>query len=213
MKKEHRKNVIWGAFLLTAFVLWTLAVIFVDVQAIGPEGSEVGFGTLNGFVHGLTGVHMSLYTLTDWLSLVPVGFVMGFACLGLTQWIRRKGLTRVDYSIFVLGGFYLAVLGAFLFFETVVINYRPVLIEGQLEASYPSSTTMLVLCVMPTAAMELRRRIPNSRGITWVIGAFAVFMVLGRFLSGVHWFTDMVGGGLLSSGLVMLYRGIAAMKT
>jgi len=213
MKKKQGKYVMWGAFLLAAFVLWTLAVMFVDVRAIGPEGSEVGLGALNGFVYGLTGVHMVLYTLTDWLSLVSLGFVMGFGCLGLTQWIRRKGLTKVDDTILVMGIFYLAVLAVFLFFETVVVNYRPVLIEGRLEASYPSSTTLLVLCVMPTAAMELRRRIPNSRWITWAIAVFTVFMVLGRLLSGVHWFTDMVGGGLLSGGLVMLYCAAAVWKT
>lgn len=204
---KHKKLLL-AVCLLVAFALWTTALSRIDVQAIGPQDSSVGFAAVNQFVHALTGVHWFLYVLTDWLSLIPVGFLAGFALLGLVQWIRRKSLWKVDRSILALGGFYLVVAAVFLFFETVVINYRPVLIAGVLEASYPSSTTMLVLCVMPTAAMQLRSRIRNSavRGqITAAIVVFTVFMVFARLISGVHWFTDIVGGTLVSAGLVLLY--------
>lgn len=195
--------------LLTAFILWTAALFRVDVQPIGPGGSCVGFAALNGFVHRLTGVNMTLYTVTDWLGLVPVGICLAFALLGLGQWIRRRSLRRVDRSILVLGGFYLVVIFCYLFFEAFVVNRRPVLIGGVLEASYPSSTTLLVLCVIPTAIMQLRGRIRRrwlSRTISALLTAFLAFMVVGRLLSGVHWITDIIGGGLLSAGLVTLYR-------
>lgn len=215
MKKDNRKNLPIAAGLLAAFALWTVAVRFVDVAPIGPRGSAVGFATVNGFVHNLFGIHMSLYTVTDWLGLVPVGVGLGFALLGLMQWVKRRQLGRVDYSLFVLGGFYIVVLAAYLFFETAVINYRPVLINGYLEASYPSSMTMLVLCVMPTAMMQLRTRIKHRalrRSMAVVIAAFMLFMVGGRLVSGVHWLTDIVGGALLSAGLVMLYRWVSCLK-
>lgn len=208
MKKETLKRWIPAAVLLAAFALWTLLVRCVDVRAIGPMGSAVGFAALNGFVHKLTGVHMALYAITDWLGLVPIGFAMGFALLGLGQWVRRRRLKQVDYSILVLGGFYLAVMAAYILFETLVVNYRPVLIGGVLEASYPSSTTMLVLCVMPTAAMQLKTRIQNRmcrRCAASAIFVFTAFMLVGRLLSGVHWLSDIIGGVLLSAGLVTLY--------
>lgn len=199
--------------LLAAFALWTAAVTRVDVQAIGPEGSSVGFAGLNGFVHRYTGVHMALYHMTDRLSLIPLMIVMGFGAMGLCQWIRRRSLWRVNPDILALGGFYLLTGAAFAFFEAFVVNYRPVLIEGILEASYPSSTTMLVICVMSTAAMQVRERIHNpklrSRTILLIHG-FTVFMVLGRLLSGVHWLTDILGGILLSSGLVALYASVTS---
>ena len=197
--------------LLALFALWTIAVCTVDVQVIGPQGSTVGFAALNGYVHTLTGVHFTLYHITDWLGLVPVAVCLAFAVTGLVQWIRR-GFFKVDRDLFVLGGFYIVVIAAYLLFEEVVINYRPVLIDGFLEASYPSSTTLLVLCVMPTAAMQLNRRIRQGAcriAVIWIIVAFTVFMVVGRLLSGVHWLTDIVGGGLFSAALVTMYRALA----
>lgn len=216
MKKENLKNLYFGGSLLLSFVLWTALVKFVDVKAIGPRESEVGFAALNGFFHNLTGVNMTLYTVTDWLGLIPLAVVAGFGLLGLIQWVRRRHLKRVDYSIFVLGGFYIVTFAAFIFFEKVVINYRPVLIGGVLEASYPSSTTLLVTCVMPTALMQLNRRIkskPFKITIAALICGFTVFMVAARLFSGVHWLTDIIGGALLSVGLVMLYRYFVGMKS
>ena len=197
--------------LMIAFALWTLAIRSIDVQPIGPRESTVGFATLNGFVHNLTGIHMQLYTITDWLGLVPVVFGFGFAALGLVQWIKRKSILKVDGSILILGGFYIVTLAAYLFFESYVVNYRPVLIGGFLEASYPSSTTLLVLCVMPTAMMQLRQRIKQSvlrRCVSIAVTAFIAFMVIGRLISGVHWLTDIIGSILLSAGLVMMYDTI-----
>ena len=197
-----------GCGLLAAFLLWTAAVCLVDVQAIGPKGSEVGFAGLNGWFHALTGVHMTLYIITDWMGLIPLAVAMGFGLLGLVQWIKRKRLRKVDGSILLLGGFYLAVLAVFLLFEAFVVNYRPVLIEGVLEASYPSSTTLLTLCVMPAAMLQWKERIKDKRVRTWILGVsagFTLFMVGGRLVSGVHWLTDIVGGVLLSAGLVLLY--------
>ena len=208
MKKEPKNYAMIGFALLAAFALWTLAIARLDVRPIGPRESMVGFATLNGAFHKLTGVHMTLYVITDWLGLIPFGFALAFAILGLVQWIRRRRILAVDYSILVLGGFYLAVIAAYLYFESYVVNYRPVLINGFLEASFPSSTTLLVMTVMPTTVMQLRSRIRNpflKKSVSGLLIAFSVFMVLGRTVCGVHWLSDIIGGALLSGGLVMLY--------
>ena len=125
-----QRNLLAAAANLLLFLLWTAAVKCIDVKPLGPNGSTVGFAALNGFFHDLTGVHRSLYVLTDWLGLVPIAFMFGFAVLGLCQWIGRKSLFRVDRSLLMLGGYYVLVLAAYLFFESFVINYRPVLIDG-----------------------------------------------------------------------------------
>ena len=206
--KKKQKYFCAAIGLFALFVLWTVLVSFVNIAPIGPNGSCVGFADLNGAVHKFTGVHMSLYMLTDWLGLVPIGVAIGFAIFGLLQWIRRKNILKVDRDIITLGIFYVLVLIVYVFFEFVVINYRPILINGYLEVSYPSSTTVLVMCVMPTLAIQLKKRIKNkvfSRCIIFMIFGFVGFMVIGRLASGVHWFTDIFGGALISASLVSLY--------
>ncbi len=198
-----------GLALFFSFVMWTVMVSTVDVRAIGPGGSVVGFAALNFAVHSLTGSNMTLYTITDWLGLVPMAVAFGFAMLGLVELVRRKRLTKVDRSLLVLGVFYLTVIFVYVFFEYVVINYRPVLIDGRLEASYPSSTTMLVMTVMPAAAIEIGTRVKKTaakRLINTLVAAFVTFMVIGRILSGVHWISDIIGGALFSAGLVLIYK-------
>jgi undecaprenyl-diphosphatase len=211
MEKKNSRLFWVGVGLLAVFVLWTVLIRFVDVEAIGPRQSSVGFATLNGYIHNLTGVNMSLYIITDWLGLVPIGVAFGFAVLGIVQCIKRKSLLKVDRSILTLGGFYIVVMAVYILFEIVVINYRPTLIDGYLEASYPSSTTILVMCVMPTAMMQLRTRIKNDlfrRCVMLTITVFIAFMVIGRLVSGVHWITDIIGGALLSTAIVLMYYSI-----
>lgn len=208
MKRNRKHPLVLSLCFLTAFALWTAMLCRIDVQAIGPRNSAVGLAEVNRFFHSLTGVHLSLYVLTDWLGLIPVGLGMGFALLGLVQWVKRRSIARVDRSLLILGGFYLTVLAAYLFFEEFVVNYRPVLIDGCLEASYPSSTTLLALCITPTALRQLNGRIrrqPLRLCVSGLLTVFMVFMVAGRLLSGVHWLTDIIGGALLSAGLVKMY--------
>lgn len=215
MKKKFQKSLWITLTALLAFVIWTVAIAKVDLQAIGPEGSVVGFATLNGAFHEWTGVHMWLYDITDVLELLAFVFVLGFGMLGLVQLVKRKSLFKVDSDILCLGVFYVLVMAAFVFFEIAKINYRPVLIEGKLEASYPSSTTLLVLCVMPTTILQLNSRIKNAtlrRVVNVLLSLFTAFIAVARLISGVHWLTDIVGSVLLSIALVMFYRTIN-MKT
>ena len=157
MKKNQ--NLLAGTLLLVGFAVWTFLIQMVDVQPIGPNGSIVGFAALNGWFHHLTGVHWMLYTLTDWLGLVPIFVCLIFAGVGFVQLVQRKSLLKVDLDIILLGVYYVFVIFGYLLFEMMPINYRPVLIEGFLEASYPSSTTLLVLSVMPTLYFQAQRRL------------------------------------------------------
>ena len=213
--KKRMKEFYLSVGLLIGFILWTIAVCFFDVQPIGPQGSSVGFAQLNQYVHNLLGVHFALYMITDWLGLVPLCVCVGFGILGLRQWIIRKKFAEVDRELLALGGFYIITIAVYVLFEIFVVNYRPVLIDGILEASFPSSTTMLTLCVMPSAIMQFNARIKNRILKQWGVGLtilFIIFMVIGRLVSGVHWITDIIGGILLSAGLVTMYDSVSGLR-
>ena len=212
MKETKRKELLAGIILLVAFVLWTVLIRNIDVQNAGSNGTAVGFATINVWFHQLTGVHMLVYKITDWLGLVPIIICMCFGVLGLVQLIKRRSILRVDPDILLLGIYYVLVIACYLIFEMIPINYRPILINGNLEASYPSSTTLLVLSVMPTLKYQSDRRIANPmtrKAIVLFVFAFSSFMVMGRLISGVHWATDIIGSVFLSSGLFMVYRSMA----
>ncbi len=202
-----------GAALLAAFALWTALVQLVDVQPVGQNGTDIGFATFNTWFHGLIGVHMGIYALTDWLGLVPVVVCLGFGALGAAQLVRRRSLLKVDSDLLLLGAHYVVVAAAYLAFEMYPVNYRPIPIDGVMEASYPSSTTLLVLGVMPTLAYQVARRMKGAQAKGAIVASVVVFsalMVVGRLISGVHWATDIVGSILLAAGLFAVYRHAVA---
>lgn len=206
---KGKNGIATGLVLIMAFILWTVLIQRVDVQPVGQNGTNIGFAAVNTWFHRLTGVHMAIYTITDWLGLVPIAICMGFGVLGLVQLIRRRSLIKVDSDIILLGFYYILVILGYLIFEMIPINYRPIPINGAMEASYPSSTMLLVLSVMPTLIFQVNRRAHSDavRRVTAVFSIiFTLFMVIGRLISGVHWMTDIVGAILLSAGLYMLYR-------
>ncbi|MDY3278509.1 MAG: phosphatase PAP2 family protein [Eubacteriales bacterium] len=203
--------------LCLCFIGWTAAVAFVDVQAIGPEGSQVGLAAMNAWARKVTGVEAAeggmrpfWYKLTNGLGYVSLIVALLFALLGLCQLVRRRGLARMDRELLMLGLFYVLLLGCYVLFEKVIVNYRPVMITAAdgLEASYPSSHTMLACFIFATAMMQLPRLVKSSalRGLgKLVCAAIIAVAVVGRLLSGVHWLSDIIGGVLLSAALVALY--------
>ncbi|MBO4831757.1 MAG: phosphatase PAP2 family protein [Oscillospiraceae bacterium] len=208
MKENEKRYLKAGVYLIVAFVVWTAIICFVDVQAAGPNGTEIGLAAVNTWFHRLTGVHMGLYTVTDWLGLVPILICFGFGALGAIQLMSRKSLFRVDADIIMLGVYYVLIIILYLLFEMIPINYRPVLIDGRLEPSYPSSTALLVLSVMPTLEFQMGRRAGRTvrTAASVFSAAFSLFMVAGRAVSGVHWLSDIIGSVLLSTGMFTLYR-------
>ena len=205
---KSRRDLVTETALLAAFVLWTALVQLEDVQPAGQNGTCVGLAAFNVWFHGLTGVHMVLYAITDWLGLVPAAVCLGFGVMGATQLVRRRSLSAVDPDLLLLGVYYVLIAATYLVFEAFPINYRPIPIDGVMEASYPSSTTLLVLGVMPTLAYQAVRRMKSSlaKGAVAFVAAFSALMVAGRLVSGVHWATDIVGSILLAAGLFAMYR-------
>ena len=214
MKKKTLCIWILCALSFLFFGALICAVKFIDIQAIGPEGSQIGLASINGAIKNFFGFSEKIYDVTELLGLISLATAAGFAVFGLIQLIMRKSIKRVDGDLYLLAALYVAMAIFYVLFEVVVINHRPVILEGELEASFPSSHTLLSLCIMISAAHQFYHRLSSKlyKGIGLTVSvALATATTVLRLVSGVHWFTDIIGGILLSSALLFAYFAVFGM--
>lgn len=203
-----KKNILISVILTIVSIVYTLLVKNVDIKAIGPNNTSVGFGSINGFFKDLIGSHMAIYKISELLGLILLLLVAIYGCIGLYQLIKRKSLFKVDKEIIKLGCFYALMLVVYIVFEKVFINYRPVLMDGELEFSYPSSHTMLALCV-GLSSLIVSKRYFNKKYIKTINLITVILMclvLLTRIISGVHWFSDILGGVIISFTLLSYFQ-------
>ena len=208
--KKGKKNFIYFGILLLVFIAFTLLIKNVDVQAIGPENSEVGLATINDAFHGIFNYNELLYKISKYLGYISFLIIGLYGLTGLVQLIKEKNPFKVDKKLLILGGFYVVVLLVYVLFEFVIINYRPVLEDGLLEASYPSSHTILSICVCASSLM-ISKNIFKKEKFVKILNVCTYILMFGiivtRVLSGVHWLTDIVGAILISLALCNLFKG------
>ncbi len=206
------KWIISGIFL-ALFLLWIVLLKTVDVRPVGPAGTSIGFATVNAAFQEAFTFNKLLYTVTKLLGVLTIAVAGAFAIFGVVQWIQRRKLLRVDREIRNLAVLYVVFALLYVFFEKVIINYRPMIMPNETdpEASFPSTHTMLVCVVMGSTILLLRRYIHN-KGLRLVLQIVStliiVVMVIGRLLCGVHWLTDIIGGVLISAALVSAYAAM-----
>ena len=209
--KLKKKNIIVSICLIMLSVIYTILVKYVDVAPIGPKASSVGFSTLNKFVFNFLGRSNIWYNITEVLGMISILIALFYALIGLYKLIKNKSILKIDKEIIILGIFYFVVLLVYLFFEKVIINYRPVLVKGVLEASYPSSHTMLSICIC-LSAMIINNKLYKNMRISKIINTLSIIIMItttvGRLLSGMHWISDILGGIIISICLSYIFKTV-----
>ena len=209
-----KKKLITAAVCFGLFLVLILLVKAVDVAAVGPEGTKVGLSKLNVAVHDLFGENLGWYKVTNILGYVAILIALCFAAIGGLQLIRRRSVLKVDKEILLLGALYVVTVILYVFFEKAIVNYRPMLMpDGEgIEASFPSSHTVLSCVILGSGLFLVKKYLKKQKTVRLICTvAFAVMLALivaGRLISGVHWFTDIVGGILLSVALLTAYEGL-----
>lgn len=210
--KKEKRLLLAGGVLLLLFCLLTVLLLTVDVRPVGPLGSEVGLAGLNAAVFSALGTSETFLEIGELLGLFALFVVGGAALFGIVSLVRVRSLRRIDRGLLLLGGFYAILLALYVLFEVAVLNYRPVMTGGVLEASYPSSHTMLAVFVFIGGWLFARRYLAGRRAADIALGAvalvFSLATALSRLLAGVHWLTDILGGLLLSGALVCFFAAL-----
>lgn len=205
-----KKNIIISIALILLSIIYTMLVKNIDLKPIGPNESIVGFADINKLFANLIGTNMTIYKITEYIGLIPFIIALMYVFAGLRQLVQRRSLLNVDKELYILGLFYLLVLGIYIFFEKNIINYRPVLIDDALEASYPSSHTLMSICICMSSVIINKKifhnKIANVENIISIITM--ILIVFGRAISGVHWFTDILGGIIISTTLLVIFYTI-----
>lgn len=205
---KNKCNVIVTVILIIIAVVFTMLVKYVDVKNVGPNNSSVGFATINTIFRDEVGQNALWYSITKYLGFVPIAVAGVYALIGICELLKNKSLFKVKKEIVLLGVFLVLVVGVYALFEVCVINYRPMLIDNELEASYPSSHTMLTICICGAICMLNKKVYSNklSQITNILLLLIMVIVVVGRMLSGVHWITDIIGGEFIAIALLMVYH-------
>ena len=209
--KESKKYLISSIILVLIAIIFTVLVKVIDKGAIGPNDTVVGFQAINDYIKNMFPFNNTLYKITKYAGFIPLIFGLYYAFIGFMQLVKKKSLKKVDSKIYLIAGFYIVVLILYVLFDKIAINYRPVIIDNELEPSYPSTHVLLAMCFCLSSVIiskyymkkDTIRKIVNIA--TWIL---MLFIVVGRMMCGCHWFTDIVGGVLISLALLNIFNTI-----
>lgn len=208
MSEKTKNGFLLTVILLVGFLIYTMCVMHVDAKPMGLDGTKIGFASLNVPIHQFLGFNKVFYYLSKGIGVITFVVAGFFAALTVIEMVIRKGIFKADQSLYALCVIYVLVIIAYVLFDKIAINFRPIDMGEGLEPSYPSTHTMLAVVVFVTGAIQLKYRLDESvikKTVIIVLYALNGLMILFRMLSGVHWFTDILGGVIIGVVFISLY--------
>lgn len=206
--KKNILNFSITAGLFLVFAIFTILVKFVDTSVVATTGTQIGLSSINKPLFDFFGANETWGTISTLLFVIAGVVVLTLATIAVVEMIKSKSLFKINHKLLLVALLYVLTAIFYVIFEFVIINYRPLLDEGLIKASYPSSHTLLICVVCLSACLIVPDYIksnPLKITITTILCLISVLAPITRLLAGMHWFTDVVASIILSLALVMLY--------
>lgn len=210
MKKRY---LIISCASLLLFLLFLIMLYTVDVKNIGAGVTKVGLCFINN--HSFMASNASMWDkISDVCMYLGIGVIGALFILGVVQLIQRKNILKVDKEILVFGCLVVLMIIIWLFFDKVlIVNNRPILVDGKVECSFPSTHIMITSFALLSGSYYLFKKI-NKKHLTIIMYVASAIIVticfLGRVLSGMHFLTDAVCGLLM--GLFLFFSLLAILQ-
>lgn len=206
MKKIINLYSILGVSFFALFLI-LFGLLSFDKGKVGI--SEVGLSKLNNIVKYNYNEGWQIFA--DIFLYLGIALAAILAIVGFVQLIKRKSLFKVDRYIVICGIFLILAIFLWVMFDKVIIvNYRPIY-HYDLEPSFPSTHTFLVIFIY-LSAHNIACMLTDNKKIkygTLVAAILISFLVsLSRVLSGMHYITDVLAGIFLGLSLYFLCFGL-----
>lgn len=194
-----------AVILTIIFISYTLVIKFVDVQTEGEI--TVGLGTINFWWRDLVGLSLVWNYISNVVAILVL-FQVGLLLLWqFVILLRRKKIGQLAKHWWMFDVSLVILVSCYFLFEVLIINYRPIVINGVVDSSYPSSHVLLFCTVIPLVVRTVFRENKSWRWLSFVMCVgLLVLGVIARLLSGYHWLTDITGGVLLGIVINVWYQ-------
>lgn len=195
------------------FLVLTVSLLLVDVQSAGAQ--TVGWASLNFWWHDLISVQHGWHIVSNIVATVTLLALCAMVVWQFIIMLRGKSFRAFLKQWLAFDITVILLVLCYVLFQIVVVNYRPIMIDGMAEVSYPSSHILLFATLLPLIVCECWHNVPSKVWRRVIAVSALVLMVVGivaRALCGYHWLTDSVGALLLSAALVAWYKVMTQYK-
>lgn len=209
MTKQGKKWFLAALILTAVFVVLTITVKYVDQKNIGSQ--VIGWATINLWWRDIIGVRNFWQIASHIFAAITLIILVMFLVWQAIALLRRKSFRTMPRHWWFFDLTLIALALCYIVFQIMVINFRPLLIDGVAELSYPSSHVLLLATLWPVFILTLSREVKSRPWlrVASVIGIIVMTVgIIARLLSGYHWFTDIIGGIMLGAVLTCWYQAL-----
>lgn len=183
------------SILWLILLIFTILVSFVDVKIYNVTNTEIGLYSLNKIflVNSINSNYINI--ISNGIFLICLLVIILMLLLITFEYFKTKKINKNNLNFII--HFLIMVLIWIIFDKILIINYRPILINGNIEGSYPSTHVMVSTFVLLFLSDKLKKIFKNDKIFYIISIGLIIIQSISRILLTMHWFTDIIGGLLI----------------